>query len=57
MEPDHASEPERVRLSREDLRRRRMRSLALALVLAVLAILFYVITILRFSPGGGGGLS
>ena len=49
-------EPERIRLDREQIRRRRTRSLALGLVLAALAILFYVITILRFSPGASAGL-
>ena len=50
-------EPERVRPTGEDIRRRRTRSLVLALVLAALAILFYVITILRFSPGAAAGIT
>ena len=37
-------------LSPEDLRRRRRRSLALALVLGGLVVLFYVVTIAKLGP-------
>jgi hypothetical protein len=37
-------------LTPEDLRRRRQRSVAIALVLGALAILFYVVTIAKFGP-------
>ena len=40
--------------TREEVRRRRARSVAIGLALAVLAVLFYVITILRFTPHPGG---
>jgi hypothetical protein len=39
-----------VILSEEQRRRRRARSIALALVLAGLAILFYVVTIVKLGP-------
>ena len=35
----------------EDLARRRKRNIAIALVLGVLAVLFYVITIVHMGPG------
>jgi hypothetical protein len=35
----------------ENLKRRRQRSIALALVLAVLAVIFYVLTIAKMGPG------
>jgi hypothetical protein len=35
----------------ENLRRRRQRSIALALVLGVLAVIFYVLTIAKMGPG------
>jgi hypothetical protein len=37
-------------LSPDDLRRRRSRSIALAVTLAALAILFYVVTIAKLGP-------
>jgi hypothetical protein len=37
-------------LSPEDQRRRRQRSLALALVLGALVVLFYVVTIAKLGP-------
>jgi hypothetical protein len=40
-----------VELTPEQRRRRRARSLALGLVLGVLALLFYVITIVKLGPG------
>lgn len=44
-----ASEP--VRLTGEEQKRRRRRSIALGLVLAGLVILFYVVTIVKLGPG------
>lgn len=42
---------DRQRLTREQARRRRARSVMLALVLAALAAIFYVLTIVKFGPG------
>ncbi|HEX2116625.1 MAG TPA: CoxF protein [Alphaproteobacteria bacterium] len=42
--------PERVELTEEQKRSRRSRSIALALVLGVLVVLFYVITLVK-GPG------
>lgn len=39
------------RHTREQARRRRARSIVLALVLAALAAIFYVLTIVKFGPG------
>ena len=38
-------------LTEEQRRRRRNRSIALALVLAGIAVLFYVVTIVKLGPG------
>jgi hypothetical protein len=38
-------------LTEEQKRRRRARSIALALVLGALALLFYVVTIVKLGPG------
>jgi len=38
-------------LTDEQKRRRRRRSIALALVLGALAVLFYVVTIVKLGPG------
>ncbi|MBX6425362.1 MAG: hypothetical protein IRZ09_05490 [Variibacter sp.] len=38
-------------LTEEQKRRRRARSIATALVLAALALLFYVVTIVKLGPG------
>ena len=43
-------EPKGIVLTEEQRRRRKRRSLALALVLAGLAILFYVVTIVKLGP-------
>jgi hypothetical protein len=40
-------EPERVELTEEQKRSRRSRSIAIAIVLAALVILFYVITLVK----------
>jgi hypothetical protein len=40
-----------VRLTPEQIRRRRNRSIALALVLGGLVLLFYVVTIVKLGPG------
>ncbi len=47
------NEPEgdRQSLTREQARRRRSRSVMLAVVLAALAAIFYVLTIVKFGPG------
>ncbi|MCC6948034.1 MAG: hypothetical protein IT539_09745 [Bradyrhizobiaceae bacterium] len=42
--------PEGIVLTEEQRRRRRARSIAIALVLAGLAILFYVVTIVKIGP-------
>ena len=41
------NKPERVELSEEQKRSRRSRSIALALVLGVLVVLFYIITLVK----------
>jgi hypothetical protein len=40
---------------REAARRRRVRSIAIGLFLAALVVIFYLITILRFTPHPAGG--
>lgn len=40
-----------IRLTEEQKRRRRMRSIAIGLVLAALVVLFYVVTIVKLGPG------
>lgn len=42
--------PDGIVLTEEQRRRRRNRSIALGLVLAALAILFYVVTIVKLGP-------
>lgn len=42
--------PDGVVLSDEQKRRRRTRSIAIAVVLAVLCVLFYVVTIVKLGP-------
>ena len=41
-----------VVLTEEQKRRRRARSLAIGLALGALALLFYVVTIVKLGPGG-----
>jgi hypothetical protein len=43
-------EREGIVLTAEQKRRRRARSIALALVLAAIAILFYVVTVVKLGP-------
>jgi hypothetical protein len=43
-----------VRLTKEQVRRRRMRSIAIAITLAVLVALFYVVTIVRIGGNIAG---
>lgn len=52
LEPrsDHTAQ-EGVVLTEEQKRRRRSRSIALGLVLGALALLFYVVTIVKLGPG------
>lgn len=45
------SEPVNPTLSPEALARRRKRSIALALTLGALAVIFYVLTIVKMGPG------
>jgi hypothetical protein len=40
-------EPERVELTEEQKRSRRARSIALALILAALVVLFYIVTLVK----------
>lgn len=42
---------EPIRLTEEDLRRRRRRSVALGMILAALVLLIYVITYFKLGPG------
>ncbi|MBU2484343.1 MAG: hypothetical protein KKG78_04595 [Alphaproteobacteria bacterium] len=42
---------DRVELTEQQKKARRSRSVALAIVLAVLAVLFYVVTIIKVGPG------
>jgi predicted nucleic acid-binding Zn ribbon protein len=44
------NEREGIVLTAEQKRRRRARSIALALVLAAIAILFYVVTVVKLGP-------
>lgn len=44
-------EPEGIVLTPEQRRRRRARSIALAIVLAGFACLFYLVTIVKLAPG------
>jgi hypothetical protein len=39
-----------VRLTEEQLRRRRSRSVAIAWILAALAVMFFVITLIKMAP-------
>jgi hypothetical protein len=47
MEDGKAETPERYVLTPEQLRRRRTRSIAIALGLAALAVMFFLVTIIR----------
>jgi hypothetical protein len=48
---DKRSSDTRIVLTDEQKRRRRARSIALALALGALALLFYVVTIVKLGPG------
>jgi hypothetical protein len=39
--------PERIVLTEEQLRRRRARSIAIAVVLGILVVLFYIVTLVK----------
>lgn len=43
---------ELVKLTPEEARRRRMRSVAIGLALGGLVILFYIVTVIKFFPNG-----
>ncbi|TDR94636.1 hypothetical protein [Enterovirga rhinocerotis] len=43
-------EPERHKLSPEEVRRRRTRSIAIALALGFMVLLFYAVTIAKLGP-------
>jgi hypothetical protein len=48
------AEPERdpgIRLTPEQLRNRRLRNIAIGLSVALLAVLFYAVTIVKLGPG------
>lgn len=45
------TEEDGVRLTEEQKRRRRARSIAIALTLGALVVLFYVVTIVKLGPG------
>jgi len=45
-----ADEPERIVLTEEQMRKRRARSIAIALALGALVILFYIVTLVK-GPG------
>jgi hypothetical protein len=51
MPPLHASESSGVQLNERQIRNRRMRNIAIALCVAGLVVLFYVITIIKVGPG------
>ncbi|HVG51558.1 MAG TPA: hypothetical protein VM867_07995 [Xanthobacteraceae bacterium] len=49
---DNRQQPEGgVTLTPEQIRRRRMRSIAIALALGALVLLFYVVTVVKLGPG------
>jgi len=48
---DQPSAEDGIVLSEEQLRRRRARSIAIGLALGALALLFYVVTIVKLGPG------
>lgn len=48
---DLAMSDDGIRLTEEQRRRRRARSIAIAVALAALAVLFYVVTIVKLGPG------
>lgn len=50
-DPQRANVTEYVTLTPEQKRRRRARSIAIAVTLAALCVLFYVVTIVKLGPG------
>ncbi len=48
---DDSPEREEIVLTDEQIRRRRARSVAIALALCALVVLFYVVTIVKLGPG------
>lgn len=42
-----------VKLTPEEIHRRKTRSVAIGVTLAVLVVLFYVVTLIKFFPGNG----
>ena len=46
-----ADKPERIVLTPEQQRKRRARSIAIALTLGALVVLFYIVTIVKLGPG------
>lgn len=49
-EPDRPPGPGLARLTPAELRRRRSRSIAIAIVLGAMALLFYAVTIAKLGP-------
>jgi hypothetical protein len=47
-------EPERHNWTAEELARRRKRSIAIALILGAMVVLFYISTLVRLSGNGAG---
>jgi hypothetical protein len=45
------SDNDGIQLSDQQKRRQRARSIAIALILAAVAVLFYVITVIKLGPG------
>lgn len=45
------NEPEGIKLTEEQARRRRQRNVAIAAVLIGLVVLFYLVTIVKMGPG------
>jgi hypothetical protein len=48
---DEATPPQRVTLTPEQVRARRRRNVAIGISIALLVVLFYVVTIAKLGPG------
>jgi len=48
---DDSPEREEIVLTDEQMRRRRARSIAIALALGALVVLFYIVTVVKLGPG------
>lgn len=48
---DNATPPQRVTLTPEQVRARRRRNVAIGVSIALLVVLFYVVTIAKLGPG------